>query len=313
MSGAGRVLGWMALLALVVAGGAQGLYVYIPDVLVVSTSDDADKVLDELELSFGVQGSDDPALADRPELKRLDRTVRVMTRHWEGLDAACDFNAVFALLYLVMTWNVRLHVAEAYFQDNHYLSAITVSFAKLYLGAWSAWQAGDLARVQKGWQEAFGYAASQQSSITEDIFLGINAHVNYDLAVAIAGLGLTGPDGTSRKPDMDRINHILADATDEADYYIALYYGPQPPRQAPSWRHVNNSEEATWLTIEPIALWRENSWKNAEIIAGAPDEAARQAHDAYMQEAAWAVAQGFQSPKLVAPGPERLAYCQTHP
>ncbi|MFO1535749.1 MAG: hypothetical protein ABR586_08800, partial [Thermoplasmatota archaeon] len=75
---------------------ASGLYVYVPNVLVVQNASDADAWLGTLEVAMGVQPAGNPALADRPDLNRLDREARIMERHWRDLDAACDPNAVFA-------------------------------------------------------------------------------------------------------------------------------------------------------------------------------------------------------------------------
>src|SRR3546814_15182244 len=42
------------------------------------------------------------------------------------------------------------------------------------------------------------------------LFLGMNAHINRDLPFVLAEIGLVKPDGTSRKPDHDRVNEFLA-------------------------------------------------------------------------------------------------------
>lgn len=300
--------------ALLLASPAAALYVYIPDVLVLRTDDDLDAWLTSAEAELGVQPSGDPAPGENPHLKRLDRTAKIMTKHWERLDAACDQNAVFALLYLVMTWNVRDHIREGYFDDNDYLARITVVFASLYLDAWDRWQAGDIAHVQKGWQEAFRAGTARTTTVLQDEFLGINAHVNYDLGVAIASLGTTDANGNSRKPDMDRINHVLADASDDAGYFLALYYGPTSPTGTYSKAHTSPSTAPdAWLTIEPIAGWREASWANAVVIEQTPSPTERTAHDTLMQDATFAAAQGFQTPNGPTNGADRLAYCQANP
>jgi len=298
-------------------GPATALYAYLPDLLVVSAPDDADAWLSETEIAMGAQGAEDPLWADRPDLKRLDRTERIMTKHWERLDADCDPNAVFALMYLVTTRGVRAHIQEGYFAENDYLAIITVAFAKLYLDSYDAWQAGDRASVQLGWLEAFDYATTGQSSITEDEFLGMNAHINYDLAVAEAAVGITNAAGESRKPDMDRINHVLADVTDDVGYWIAYYYGPTPPTTLPSSAHTQSSDpedllaNPTLAILEPVYGWREQAWLNAEFISSDPDPTALAAHDAQMQAYAWTVAQGLHSPKTISPAAERIAYCES--
>jgi hypothetical protein len=307
------LLATLGVAGLLVTAPATGVYVYVPNLLVIDTSEEADAFLDQMEIALGVQPSDDPRWADRPDLKRLDRTVKVMEKHWERLDRDCDPNAVFALMYLMTTYGVRDHLEEGYFDDNDYLAIITVAFAKMYLDAYDAWERGDREDAPPAWLEAFDWASSGQSSILEDEFLGMNAHINYDLAVAEAAVGITNDAGDSRKPDMDRINHVLHDVTDDVQYWIAYYYGPEPPTTPPSQEHSNATDFSEYtLILEPIYVWREQAWVNAELITAAPDASAREAHDETMREYSWTVAQGFKTPKLVSPAQERLDYCETH-
>ena len=46
-----------------------------------------------------------------------------------------------------------------------------------------------------------------------DLLLGMNAHINRDLAFVLAATGLIGPDGSSRKHDYDAVEKWLYDAT----------------------------------------------------------------------------------------------------
>ena len=314
---------------LLAAGPAAALYAYVPNVLVLTTADDVDLWLDEIaadpllagevfepEASLGTTASDDPIPSDRKDLKRVDQVAKVMGKHWVRLDRDCDPNAVFALMYLITTYGVRQHIAEEYFDDNDYLALITVTFAKMYLDAYDAWEAGHPEDAPTAWVEAFDWAASGQSTIVEDQFLGMNAHINYDLGVAIAAHGTLAPDGTSRKADMDRINHVLTDVTDDVQYWLAYYYGPEAPTTPPSQEHTDATwglDNGNWPVLEAIFTWREQAWNNAvaiELTAG--DPTAREAWDEQMDASSGATALGLQTPKLESTAPDRIAYCETH-
>lgn len=320
----GPVLWAASILAFAVVGNpTNALYAYAPDALVVEATPpplpeiikdpaDADAVLDAFEVSFGVQAADDPFPSDRKDLLRVYRTERVMDRHWRSLDSECDANAVFALMYLTTTRGIRYHIEHQYFADNDYLSIITVSFAYMYLTAYDAWERGDASGSPAPWSKAFDYAKSGESSIMDDELLGMNAHINYDLALAIAALGTVGPDGQSRKPDMDRVNHVLAAVTDDVAYEISRYYGPTPPTGEPDRDSSTNVSAETQAVLEVIYAWRENAWHQAEThesLSGA----ARDAHEAEMEQTSGAAADGFKSPKAESPSAERLAYCSANP
>jgi hypothetical protein len=85
----------------------------------------------------------------------------------------------------------------------------------------------------------------------------------------LAGLGLVGPDGRSRKPDHDRFNAPLNSSYDDV-YRRAIEQddpalaGYDPPGT------VDNT-----LLFQMIALWREGVWRNAERLVRATTAAER--------------------------------------
>lgn len=286
----------------------DGLYLYVPDLIVVETEGDADEWLDNVEASMGIDGSDDPNDVHRKDLARVDRTARILERHWEGLHRTCDPDGVFALMYLETTYVVRQHIADGFFDDNPHLSVVTVAFIQLYFDAYHAYHGDDLDATPLPWQEAFSAADAQTTSVLEDMFLGMNGHINYDLGLAMYQTGLTKDDGTSRKADHDRINAVLQAAAAPVNHALADHYDP-------SLRPDNESDTyawETWLTMGPIFDWRELAWDNAVALTEAPDEAARDLVKAEMEAHGYTVAQGFQTPKEEGAWEERLAYCEGH-
>jgi hypothetical protein len=214
-------------------------------------------------------------------------------------------------MYLTTTYGIRLNIQDRLFDDNDYLSIITVSFAKMYLDAYNAWKSGHPEKAPTPWREAFTYATSGKSSLTEDEFLGMNAHINYDLTNAIVALGTVGPNGVSRKPDMDRVNRVLADVYDDVQYDVALYYGPTPPTTPPNRGHGHEP----WVDVveAPVFAWREHAWHNAELLQSMPDPVTRQAFDTEMQAYSGTIAKGLEAPDPTSTAAARVAYCQTHP
>jgi hypothetical protein len=60
---------------------------------------------------------------------------------------------------------------------------------------------------------AFNAAKDAQVAGAGNLMLGINAHINRDLAFAMAAAGLVGPDGISHKPNFDKVNQLLNSVT----------------------------------------------------------------------------------------------------
>jgi hypothetical protein len=100
--------------------------------------------------------------------------------------------------------------------------------------------------------------------------MGINAHVNRDLPYVLAAIGLVAPDGSSRKPDHDKVDAFLNRVTVPLVDEIARRFDPSvDDTRAPG------ALDALVL-FQTIAAWREGAWRNAELLVAArtPDERA---------------------------------------
>jgi Family of unknown function (DUF5995) len=141
----------------------------------------------------------------------IDAVVREMQRRYEPLADSCSHQALFALTYLRVTqtyaWSAR---QPGYYPDVHWLNHAVAVFAKYYLGAYDTWTADNASTaVPPAWRIAFDNARDRKVSGSGNFFLGLNAHINRDLAYAMDAAGLTAPDGTSEKPSYDRVNKLL--------------------------------------------------------------------------------------------------------
>ena len=101
-----------------------------------------------------------------------------------------------------------------------------VLFARYYFAAHDAWTAGRTASVPPAWRVAFDAARDRAVSANGNLLLGINAHVQRDLPFVLYSVGLVKPDGTSRKPDHDRVNQILNRVTDDVIAEVARRFDP---------------------------------------------------------------------------------------
>ena len=148
--------------------------------------------------------------ARRGTLQCVDTVVREMTSRFDALAARCDHKAVFSLLYLRTTEEFRRTVAEnpQFFRDPAYVNHEDALFADYYFWAMDATGA-KFAAVPLAWQIAMDAANRREVSGAGDILLGMHAHINRDLPFVLAAMGLTHPDGSSRKPDHDKVNEIL--------------------------------------------------------------------------------------------------------
>lgn len=193
----------------------------------------------------------------------IDAVVREMEKRAEPLIASCSHQALFALTYLRVTetyaWSAR---QPGYYADPAWTNHAVAVFAKYYLNAFDNWTADpNSSAVPQAWKMAFSAARDGRVSAAGNFFLGLNAHINHDLAPAMAAAGLSGPDGSSEKANYDHIDALLNSVT--------------LPLVAELTQRLDQSMDDTSLPLSLDAVatgnvmyaWREQAWRNAELIA----------------------------------------------
>jgi hypothetical protein len=252
--------------------------------------------------------SPDDCIAGRSQC--VDKTIREMTRRFDPLASSCDHNAIFSLTYLRVTEEYRRTIEKPFFDDTQFVNYEDTMFAHYYFAAFDAWAAGRIGDVPAAWRVAFDAAAKHAVSASGDLLLGINAHVQRDLPLVLYSIGLIAPDGTSRKPDHDRVNVILNRVADDVIAEIARRFDPT----------IDDANVPTSLDdaalLQTLVAWREKAWRNAEALAAAPTPEARDIVVAQIENDAATEARAIEASTAYPPlsqgsGP-RDAYCAVH-
>lgn len=256
-------------------------------------------------------GSADDCVAGRD--KCAIKTVKEMTRLVDELAGTCSHNAVFALAYTRISqgyaW-IRGTDDGEYYSNTAGLNYIVEVFARTYLKWWNRWATdGPDADVPASWQTAFAAADGKTLTGSGDLIVGINAHINRDLAFVLAASGLVNTDGTSRKADYDKVNNLLYLLTKPLTKEEAQRFDPS----------MDNGELYSLgdpATFNLIASWRERAWRNAEDLLSARDTtqfeavAQRIETDAAAEGGLLAASTAYLPP--LTSTKERDAYCSQH-
>jgi len=197
-----------------------------------------------------------PARADHA----TDHTIAHMTAHYQEPTLETQ-NKPFALLYLRTTEGMRDANNEGEFSDPQFWDEEVIpTFADYYLDAYAAWKRGDIQDVDI-WRIAFR-AKPDRLTCTQMLYLGINAHINNDLAFMIEEMGQR-----YLYPDHKHVDDVLAFRTRpvvypeiQRDLCPELFSEVVPPTA-----DVN------------IFGWRQLAWDNAQLLLTAPDQHARDA------------------------------------
>src|SRR4051812_15138267 len=223
----------------------------------------------------------------------------------------CNHNAVFSLAYARTTEKVQAveQSQPKFFADNPWLNHYDATFADMYLTAWNSWQQHGTA--PPAWALAFQTADQKGASASGNLLLGMNAHVNRDLAFTLYAIGLVAPDGSSRKPDHDAVNQIL-------DMVISPLLDEIAAKYDPAVRSTPRLPESLddFLEFQALPEWREEAWHNAAELASAPDAAARAVIGQQIEQSAVDKGKALLASTQYAPPattPEsRDAYCAAH-
>jgi hypothetical protein len=235
------------------------------------------------------ESAPDPTIDDsltgacsRGEPGCVNATIATMQDQFSGFDQTCAHKAVFSLAYLRTTEKYRdVAGTPGFLQDVTYVNREDAIFAGYYFTALADWTAGSRASVPAAWRIAFDAADNKSVTGSGDLLLGMNAHVNRDLPFVLAGLGLTAPDGSSRKPDHDQIDVIL-------NMVIGPLLAEESARLDPTIINIKTPfGVGSAGLLQLLVAWREAAWRNAERLAFAP--AAMRAQVASSIEASAAV------------------------
>lgn len=208
-----------------------------------------------------------------PKLDAEYRSLDEAVDHFNALETsyrqARNRRAVFLTVYLAVTMEMRRRVSEAQFLDNPWVSRYTLSFANLYRAALSAYERADGTALPKSWRIAFDAAKRADCLVVQDLLLGVNAHINHDLALALDEVSIE-PDRQSRHTDHTAVNGVLAALTDAAQDKICSLY-------APGFATIDEyagrfDEEATGFSLR---VARQCAWEGAVALANARHSAER--------------------------------------
>lgn len=253
--------------------------------------------------------SEDDCRSGRPSC--VDKVIHSMTRRFDGLAESCNHNAMFSLTYLRTTEEYqRASLTPGFFSDPNFVNHEDAVFARFYFDAYDGWYGGDRSNVPDAWRIAFQAADAKQVSGVGNMLLGINAHINRDLPYVLAGIGLVKPDGSSRKPDHDKVNQFLDDVTPTLYPELARRFDPS----------ADDADLPGWLddmaTFQAFPAMREAAWRNAERLVNASTPVQRRLVEESIERTAALTAQSIRAATAYAPlsggSASRDAFCAQH-
>lgn len=185
-----------------------------------------------------------------------------------------DRRSIFLQCYAIMTQNMQQAIAANRFHDPLWMDRLVAHFADYYFVALDAYE-GAAGPVPAIWQQTFDLARDPAVSVIHNLLLGVNAHINYDLALAVSDM--LGPEATTstpvqwaeRRADYDLVNQVIAASIDSVQEQVV-------DEHLPEMRIVDLALGPLdeHLIARMIVQWRDRVWDNAlELVtAGSSDD-----------------------------------------
>ena len=164
----------------------------------------------------------------------------------------------FAALYRAMTQSVLDAIETGYFDDGARMAHLDVLFAKRYLDAWNCYAQNQ--PCSPSWKTVFDARKEDNLVVLQHLILGINTHINLDLAVAAAAT-CPGDLIFGLENDFSKINALIATLTDLVQARLETIWWPMKLLK----RVVNGREKA--IINFSITTARKTSWANAVALA----------------------------------------------
>ncbi len=209
--------------------------------------------------------------------KNLDEAIACMRKALDYYHERSDHRAIFLRAYYIITVEVYAAVnqhgdyrAQIFF-DPRWVDALVGKFSSLYFRSLTTFERAPDA--ERAWKLAHKTAVEKTSTVVQDLMLGLNAHINYDLAYGIY-LNLKEHNDQSnhlllprRKFDHDQVNNILVRCTPKIAETLTRDYGGGMVLVSRVMRDLDEM-----LTESGLKYYRERVWWNAISYLATIDE-----------------------------------------
>ncbi len=189
----------------------------------------------------------------------LDR-MQAQLQQWEQ---ASDRRAVFLTCYSMMTQNMLSALDDGIFIDPSWVLRLLDHFADYYFHALETYETGETVPPEI-WKFTFDVANHHSTHALQNLLLGVNAHINYDLVMALADE--LEPEWSQLTPDQRRlryqdhchVNEIIARTIDAVQDEVL-----EKQSLVMEVVDISMGRLDEWLVTKLIAHWRDQVWEKA--------------------------------------------------
>lgn len=197
----------------------------------------------------------------------IDLVKTPYANHWEAynqlvcleenLIAKQDRRAIFLSVYALTTFKIAEQVDAGYFNDTPWIEEYQLEFANQYRRAFYDYEAGNYFDVPKVWRVAFDASKSGKTLIVQDILLGMNAHIDFDLAYTLRDVDIKN-NRSAKYEDHNLVNNVLSGIVGDITAALTSIYGSNYAAIDLALGDIDDKLIGTGMIMA-----REQAWNNA--------------------------------------------------
>ena len=213
-------------------------------------------------------------------LDQLDKIITIAVK-------LPNYIFAFAYVYRRTTYEIKTAILNKEFQNSKRLEKLDVIFANLFISAF--YQYLNNKSIAKSWRYAFD-VSKEKKSLVQHILLGMNAHINLDLAIAASEVSY-GKNIIDLKTDFMKVNEILAGLTNtmqkslsRVSFFMRLldFFGFRTDEKIINFS-IKKARDFSWINAMELSLLGEDViyqqrkveidkrvWELAKLIANPP-------------------------------------------
>ncbi len=211
-------------------------------------------------------------------------TLSRMQHQADRWEQSGDRRFLFLRCYYLMTSNMDHAIKQGRFRDSVWVEGLLQRFARYYFEALELYDRQDPA-TPAVWKQAHEAALDDRFNVLQLVLLGINAHINYDLVLALfdemqpelSTLKQTGFQ--SRQADHDLVNAIIAETIDTVQDQIL-----EPHSGTLALVDVLLGRADEWILSQLISGWRSEVWQEALAMLHSENPGQQEQHRLQLED-----------------------------
>jgi Family of unknown function (DUF5995) len=208
----------------------------------------------------------------------IETRMQSLIQRWEE---SSDQRSIFLKCYSMMTHNMHQALRQGEFSDPHWVDHLIDHFAGYYFVALEAFDL-DPVEAPVVWRMAHLAARDPDVVALQKLLLGVNAHINYDLVLALVDLlkpewrELSDLQQQGRYADYCQVNEVIGRTIDSVQDQVLE---PVMPVMALIDRLFGPLDEKMISSL--LKHWREHVWQYTVelLVATEAEDQARLRHE----------------------------------